>query len=333
MNIMKHSMGLPTVKTKYYCIAGTLLLLAMAAVGLFIGKYPLSLEKLLWGDQMQWRVFLTLRLSRTVVGVAGGFALGIAGFVYQTVFRNPLASPDIIGVSSGASAGAAAGILFLGGSALVTVSAFAGALLAVVLALALSSLDKSGRNSTIVLAGIAVHSLAQTALMCLKLTADPERELASIEYWIMGSLNGISVYSIGQNLILCFICMIMLFFLHRQIILLSAEEGEARMLGVHVSQLRLVVLLIATIVVSSVVSLTGLISFVGLLAPHGARLLTKNNRIGTMLLSGLLGGILLCGADILSRSVASTELPVSIFTSILGAPFLIFLIVRGRKQI
>ena len=169
--------------------------------------------------------------------------------------------------------------------------------------------------------------------MCLKLTADPERELASIEYWIMGSLNGISVYSIGGNLILCVVCITVLFLLHRQVLLLSAEEGEARMLGVNVGILRLVVLLIATLVVASVVSLSGLISFVGLLAPHGARLLTKRNRIGTMFLSGLLGGVLLCGADILARSVAATELPVSIFTSILGAPFLIFLIVRGRKQL
>ena len=105
--------------------------------------------------------------------------------------------------------------------------------MAVVFALALSGLDKSGRNSTIVLAGIAVHSLAQTVLMALKLTADPERELASIEYWIMGSLNGISVYSISGNLILCIVCMAVLFVLHRQVILLSAEEGEARMLGVN----------------------------------------------------------------------------------------------------
>ena len=105
------------------------------------------------------------------------------------------------------------------------------------------------------------------------------------------------------------------------------------MLGVDVGTLRLVVLLVATLVVSSVVSLTGLISFVGLLAPHGARLLTKQNRIGTMLLGGLIGGALLCGADILARSVAATELPVSIFTSLLGAPFLIFLIVRGREQL
>ena len=309
------------------------MLVALAVASLSVGKYPLSIEKLLAGNEMQWRVFVTLRLSRTIVGVMGGFALGVAGFVYQTVFRNPLASPDIIGVSSGASAGAAAGILFLSGAAAVTLSAFAGALLAVIFALALSSLDRSGRNSTIVLAGIAVHSLAQTALMALKLTADPERELASIEYWIMGGLNGINLYSIGVNLLLCAVCMAALFLLHRQVILLSAEEGEARMLGVNVGKLRLAVLLIATLVVSSVVSLTGLISFVGLLAPHGARLLTRNNRIGTMLLSGLMGGILLCGADILARSVAVTELPVSIFTSILGAPFLIFLIVRGRKQL
>ena len=202
--------------------------MVLAVAGLFVGKYPLSMQQLLAGDAMQWRVFLTLRCSRTLVGVIGGFALGVSGFVYQTVFGNPLASPDIIGVSSGASAGAAAGILFLSGAAAVTASAFAGALLAVVLALTLSSLNRSGKSSTIVLAGIAVHSLAQTVLMCLKLTADPERELASIEYWMMGSLNGVSIHSISGNLILCVLCMGVLFLLHRQIILLSAEEGDAR---------------------------------------------------------------------------------------------------------
>ena len=114
------------------------MLIALGCVSLFVGKYPLSLEKLLSGDDTQLRVFLTLRVSRTVVGIIGGIALGIAGFVYQTVFRNPLASPDIIGVSSGASAGAAAGILFLSGATAVTICAFAGALLAVILSLALS---------------------------------------------------------------------------------------------------------------------------------------------------------------------------------------------------
>ena len=220
----------------------------------------------------------------------------------------------------------------MSGAASVTAASFAGALAAVGLSLALSALDRSGRQGTIVLAGIAVHALAQTALMALKLTADPERELASIEYWIMGSLNGISGYSIGGNLALCALCLAGLFLLHRQVLLLSAEEGEARMLGVQVGRLRLVVLLLATLVVSCIVSLSGLISFVGLLAPHGARLLTGRNGIGTMWLGGLLGGILLVGADILARTAAATELPVSIFTCLLGAPFLIFLLVRGRER-
>lgn len=320
-------------KVSCLCVAAGIVLLILASISLLVGKYPLTVQGLLAGEDKQWRVFWTLRFTRVVVGVLGGFALGVTGFVYQTVFRNPLASPDIIGVTSGASAGAAAGILFLSGSVAVTISSFVGALIAVVLALGLSALERTGRNGTIVLAGIAVHALAQTVLMVLKLTADPERELASIEYWIMGSLNGISIHSIGVNMLICVLCMATLFLLHRQVILLSAQEGEAKMLGVNVGRLRLAVLLIATLTVACVVSLTGLISFVGLLAPHGARILTKENRIGTMLLSGLFGGILLCGADILARCVAATELPVSIFTSLLGAPFLIYLIIRRREQV
>lgn len=329
---MRPSMILPTAKNKYFCSAAVILLTILTITSLFVGKYPLSLDRLISGESLQWRVFLALRLSRTVVGVIGGFALGVSGFVYQTVFRNPLASPDIIGVSSGASAGAAAGILFLTSAASVTISAFAGALLAMILALGLSALDRSGKHQTIVLAGIAVHSLAQTALMLLKLTADPEQELSAIEYWIMGSLNGISAYSIGGNLLLSILCVLGLFLLHRQIVLLSAEEGEARMMGVNVMQLRLAVLIMSTLAVSSVVSLTGIISFVGLLAPHASRMLTRSNRSTTMLLSGLAGGCLLCAADLLARSVAASEVPVSIFTSLIGAPFLVILIIQGRRQ-
>lgn len=310
-----------------------MLLLVISLTSLFIGKYPLSIQEILSGDQQQVRVFFTLRLTRMAVGVVGGFALGISGFVYQTVFRNPLASPDIIGVSSGASAGAAAGILFFSGAAAVNLSAFTGALLAMGTALALSSLDRTGKNSTIVLAGIAVHALAQTILMCLKMTADPERQLASIEYWIMGSLSGISIYSACINIAICLLCFLICFPLHRQIIMLSTEESEAKMLGVNINRLRLFVLFVSTLTVSAVISMTGLISFIGLLAPHGARLLMKNNKISTMLLSGILGAILLCGADIIAKSLTATELPVSIFTSLLGAPFLIFLIIKGRRTV
>ena len=307
-------------------------LLVMAALSLFVGKFPLTLQGLLAGRKMQVNVFFRLRLPRTVMGAVGGFCLGISGFVYQTVFRNPLASPDIIGVSSGASAGAAAGILFFGSAGLITASSFLGAVAAVVLALGLSALDRTGRSGTIVLAGIAVHALAQTALMALKLTADPEKELSAIEYWIMGSLNGIRLDLVLSNLPVCLGCAAALFLLHRQIVLLSTGEDEAKMLGVRVTVLRLAVLLLATLCVASVVSLTGLVSFVGLLAPHGARLLTGRSHRGAMVLSGLLGGILLCAADILARSAGQTELPVSIFTSLLGAPFLIWLIARRKED-
>lgn len=318
-------------KTNLICLAAGGMLAIAAGASLFVGKYPLTLSGLLHGDVMMLRVFWTLRFSRTLMGVLGGFCLGVTGYVYQTVFRNPLASPDIVGVSSGASAGAAAGILFLSGAAAVTAASFAGAFIAVVAALALSRLDRTGKNGTIVLAGIAVHALAQTVLMCLKLSADPERQLASIEYWIMGSLNGVSLHIIAFNAVLCTLCLAVLFLLHRQVLLLSVSEDEARMLGVPAGRVRLLVLMTATLAVASTVSLTGLISFVGLLAPHGARLLTRRSRMGTMVLSGLLGGLLLCGADILARSVGQTELPVSVFTSLLGAPFLISLIVRGRE--
>ena len=267
---------------------------------------------------------------KRVIGAIGGFVLGVTGFVYQTVFRNPLASPDIIGASSGASVGAAFGILFLPGAVAVTLSAFAGAICCVLLALALSSLTAEKDGKSIVLSGIAVHSLAQTALVCLKLLADPEKQLASIEYWIMGSLNGISLYSIGGNIALCLICLVGMFLLYRQILLLSLDDQEGRLLGVNVTQIRLIVLLIATLAASSVISMTGLISFISLLAPHGARLLFKNNRLSTMLFSGLLGGCLLTLGDIFARSIASTELPVSIFTSLFGAPFLIYLCIRRK---
>lgn len=330
---MKHSTVSATTKTNIAFISGAAVMLALFFLSLFVGKYPLVLSKILAGDSMQVKVFLTLRLSRAVVGLVGGFALGIAGFVYQTIFHNALASPDIIGVSSGASAGAAAGILFFQGATMITVCAFGGAIIAVVFALLLSTLDKSGRKSTVILAGIAVHSLAQTVLMCFKLVADPEKQLASIEYWIMGSLNGINSHIIGGNIAVCLVCLVALFVLHRQSILLATEETEAKMLGVNIFRMRLLLLVFSTITVSCIVSMTGLISFIGLLAPHSARKITGNNHLSTMILGGIVGSCLLLGADILARSVAATELPVSIFTSILGAPFLIILIFRGRQKL
>lgn len=305
--------------------------IAVVLLSLMAGKYPLSLAKILAGEEAAVRVFLTLRLPRTLMGITGGLGLGIAGMIYQTVFHNPLASPDIIGVSSGASVGAAVAIIFLANTpAAVTSLAFVGSLLAILLSLGIASLAKGTGNITIVLSGMAVHALAQTVLMILKTMADPEKELSSIEYWIMGSLNAITMERIPVALAVTVFGVLMLVLLYRQVLLLSVEEGEAKLLGVSVVRIRLVILLLATLIVASIVSVTGIITFVGLLAPHVARMMTGDNRLRTLWLSGLLGSILLCLADVFARTVAESELPVSVFTSLIGAPFLVFLLLKRR---
>ena len=316
------------------CLLGAALCVFMAfGAALALGRYPITPAALLAGDAMAVRTFTVLRLPRAVMALVGGFGLGTAGFVYQTVFRNPLASPDIIGVSSGASVGAAFAILFVSSGALsTTVCAFAGGLAAVFLSLGLAAAAPGRSKMSLVLAGIAVHALAQTLLMLLKLTADPEKELASIEYWIMGSLAAVTRSRVWFPVPVVLICCAAIFALHRQALLLSIEEGEARLLGVRVGAMRLLLLTLATMTVAAVVSVTGLISFVGLLAPHSARLLAGHNRRSACLLSGLLGSALLLAADTLAKTAASTELPVSIFTSLLGVPFLLYLILRPGRD-
>ena len=310
-----------------------LLLLAVLVWSVITGQYPLTLKSLLSGDTMSIMVFKRLRLPRALMGVIGGFGLSISGYIYQLIFKNPLASPDIVGVSSGASAGAALAIVAVSASVpVISISAFIGAVTALIITL-LTAYLVPGRNSyTIVLAGIAIHSVAQTILMFLKLAADPEKQLASIEYWIMGSLNSISRDSLAIPFLTTLAGFIIMAMLYRQVLILSTSEEEAVSLGVNVTILRFIILMLATLVVSSIICVTGLISFIGLIAPHIARLLTKRNDIFTYITSGLTGAILLTLADILARSVSTSELPVSIFTSLLGAPLLIILLIRANKK-
>lgn len=302
------------------------------ALSLRTGRYSIDFGALLAGDAMERRVFFTLRLPRTLMAALAGFGLSVAGGVYQTVFKNPLASPDIIGVSSGASAGAAIAILFAGGGAAVTtLAAFAGGLGAVALTLLLAGAARQSRLATFVLSGIAVNAVAHAVLMLLKIFADPSRELASIEYWTMGSLADITASKLPFTFALAGAGIVCLCVLHRQILLLALDGDEARMLGLPLNLMRRVVLAMATLVVAAIVSVTGLISFIALLGPHIARLISKNNRFSTMLLGGAVGSALLLLADCLARSLTVSEIPISVLTSLLGAPFLIYLVRKGER--
>lgn len=314
-----------------FLLPGAVLVLAAAVLlSLCAGRYPLSLSGLLEGDSMSWKVLTVLRIPRTVMAVTAGAGLAFAGSVYQLLFRNPLAAPDLIGVSSGATVGASVSILFLGGGLLSnTLSAFTGGLVAVALALLLARSGSRRNTAAFVLAGIAVNALAQAVVMFLKYSADPNQQLAAIDFWTMGSLAGITRDKILPTVLCVALCGGLLFLLQRQVTLLSLDPDEATSLGVDVERLRYLVLILATLAVASIVSVTGLISFIGLLAPHIARLLDRRGGSHALALSGLVGASLLLLADCAARSLASSEIPISILTSFLGAPFLIRLIAKG----
>lgn len=254
---------------KFLLPAALLILAAAILLSLCAGRYPLTPADLLSGDEMSWKVLMVLRVPRTIMAVTAGAGLAFAGSVYQLLFRNPLAAPDIIGVSSGASVGASVSILFFGGGLLTnTLLAFTGGLTAVGLALLLARGGDRRNTATFVLAGIAVNALAEAAVMFLKYAADPNQQLAAIDFWTMGSLAGITREKILPTVLCVGFCGGLLFLLQRQITLLALDPDEAALLGVDVDRMRHLVLILATLTVASLVSVTGLISFIGLLAPH-----------------------------------------------------------------
>lgn len=283
-------------------------------------------------DSMIHNVFYNLRLPRTLVVIVSGFTLAFIGSILQTIFKNPIAAPEIIGVSSGASAGAAIAILgFSGGFYITMTSAFVGAILAATFAFILASYSKQQRLASFVLAGVAINAVAQAIIMLCKLVADPLQKLAAIEFWMMGGFSNITSKQLLLILPIEIIAIGILFILRRQIILLSLSDEEAQSLGVHVKIVRPFILILCAFSVAGIVSVTGLISFIGLVAPHFARILTKRNTATVWLISAILGATLLLVADMFARSLLPSEIPISILTSFIGAPTLIYLMMRKEK--
>lgn len=316
------------------------LLLVGTPISLCIGRYPIQPEEI-WAilrgtpvAETVRGVFWTLRLPRTLMALLAGAGLSLSGYVYQAMFKNILASPDLIGVASGANAGVAVAIVLVSGSAFwVPVFAFLGGLAAVLLAVALAGLSRRRSLASVVLAGIVIGSLGESIVMALKLFADPESQLAPLEFWAMGSLSSMTAAKLVTVLPGFFLGLVVLFLLRYPIHLLGLSDEEARALGVRVNLVRTVVILAATVMVASVVSVTGLISFIGLIAPHIARLLTRRGGTQTAVIASLLGALLLLAADCVARSAASSEIPLSILTSLIGAPFLMVLMLNRRSSL
>ena len=248
------------------------------------------------------------------------------------MFKNPLVSPDILGVSSGAGLGASLAIFYNLPMFYVQLFAFSGGILAV---LCVSMVASRSRNQdpilVLVLSGIAIGSLLGAGISLLKILADPFTQLPSITFWLLGSFTAVGVKELSQLIPILILGILPLFLLRWRLNLLALEEDEAKSLGIPIQRTRYILIIFTTLCTASAVSITGIIGWVGLLVPHIARLLVGASFILLLPTSLLLGASFLLLTDTLARTVASIELPIGILTSACGAPFFLYLLLRGRK--
>ncbi len=304
-----------------------------------VGRYHISVAdvgSILFGfakDNMMVNVFCNIRLPRTFfVAVAGG-ALGLSGFLYQGMFQNPLVSPDVLGVSSGCSVGAVSTILFFGGNAVaLQFLSFGGGLLVVVCSAVLAKIMGGRKLYSLVLAGVILGAFCNAVIMLLKYTADPERQLAVIEYWLMGSFHTVTWAEVKVTAGIILPVCVLLFFLRWQLKVLTLGSEEAMSLGVSVRFVRMGGIFGATVLTAAVVSVAGVISWVGLIVPHMVRLLFGERYEENFVQSFFCGSIFMLLADMLARSISASEIPVSILTSFLGAAFLLLFLFLTRRE-
>lgn len=285
-------------------------------------------------------VTLTLvRAPRVVLGVLVGAALGVAGAALQGLFRNPLADPGLIGVSSGAAL-AALGVTLAGAGTLVglagpvalALGAFAGGLAAVVVVYRIATVDGETSIATMLLAGIAVNAVAAAATGVFVFGSD-DQELRDFLFWTLGGLGGVTWPSIAAGAPLLLLGVVPAFFLARPLNALLLGSAEAQHLGVDVDRVKRTVVTISAVTVGTAVALAGIIGFVGLVTPHVVRMVAGPDHRIVLPGAALLGAVLLVAADLASRTVvAPAELPVGVVTALVGGPFFLWLVVRDRRR-
>ena len=273
-------------------------------------------------------VFLNVRLPRVLLACMVGCCLSAAGAAYQGVFQNPMASPDILSASAGAAFGAALAIYFRSNTYMITISAFVFGLLTVALVYFISR--KAGSKSVLglILSGIMVSSLFSAGTSFIKLVADPNDQLPAITYWLMGSLSGAKMADVKFVMIPMILGLFPLFALRWRMNVLTLGDDEAKTMGVNAGQMRLLIIVSATLITAASVSVSGMIGWIGLVIPHLARKLVGSNYYYLMPTTMLLGASFLLLVDGVSRNLLTTEIPLGILTAFIGAPFFIYLITR-----
>jgi iron complex transport system permease protein len=273
-----------------------------------------------------------IRLPRVLAAVVVGAALAASGAAYQGMFRNPLVSPDILGVSAGAGLGAALGIFLSLPVVAIQALAFLGGLLAVLSVYIIgAAVRRHDPLLVLVLTGIAIGTLLGAAISLVKVLADPYDQLPAITFWLLGSLTAITRGDLMVALPVVLFGLIPLHLLRWRMNLLTLGEDEARALGVSTGWLRAVFIASATLMTSASVAIAGIVGWIGLLIPHAARLLVGPDFARLLPASLMPGGGFLVAVDALARTIAAIEVPLGILTAVIGAPFFLWLLATARR--
>lgn len=323
--------------TKLLTVSLIIISLLTLVVSFGIGYYSMNLGdivRLLFGnlsDNNGW-IILSIRLPRIIAAYLIGAALSISGATYQGVLKNPLVSPDILGVASGAGMGAAAAIM-LGFSYLyIQIFALTAGVLAVMLTYTVARNVKFDSRVSLILSGTLVGSLAFSVTTMLKYVADTGDQLPEITYWLMGSLSKVDAEALLFALPFMAVGFAVLFLMRWRMNILTLSDIEAATIGINTKRSMIAVIAGATLLCSAAVCLGGLIGWVGLMIPHIVRALVGPQYTKLLPSAAMMGGIFLLIMDNIVRSVTIMEIPIGLAISFIGAPFFYMLIRKGKKN-
>lgn len=328
-------------KYRVCMITGCIATLFLALIALCLGQYTIALQDVIKVLTLQKvdlanaeTVIFNIRIPRILVSLIVGSGLAAAGASFQALFSNPLATPDTLGCANGASFGAALGIL-LGLNALgIQISALIFGILAVVFVFVFTRYRHANQIMMIILGGMVVSSLFSALVSLIKYVADPNDVLPVITFWLMGSFSNSTVRSLYTGVPMIILGMVVLYLMRYRMNALSLKEEEAASLGINVRQNRMIVIVASSLITASVVSMCGVVGWVGLLIPHISRMLFGNNH--TKVIPGCIvfGALFMLIIDTIARCMYQAEIPVSILTAIIGAPvFLLLLRKTGGIEI
>ncbi|MCD6167843.1 MAG: iron ABC transporter permease [Caldisericia bacterium] len=329
-------------KTKAIGIVLFFLSVAIFLISLSIGRYPLPLGMVFkipaskffsiqhtWSENMEI-VLLNIRLPRAIVAMLVGAGLSISGASFQGIFKNPLVSPYILGVSAGAGFGAALAILLSGSMIVIQLSAFVFGAMAVALTYVISRIYKTTPILVLVLAGIVVGAFFSALISLVKYVADPTDKLPAIVFWLMGSLASVTTKDAILVTPPIVAGLFVLLLLSWRINILSMGDEDAQTLGINTEKLKLIIIISVTVITASAVCVSGIIGWVGLIIPHVARMIVGPDHKVLLPVSAAIGASYLLLVDSLARTMTTAEIPLGIITAIVGAPFFAYLLRKSK---